>query len=67
MINIKRFFDKVSHLEGKNTKDLILPISEAKMLRDEIAKLLIDLNEQNNKSKEKDDIIKIDIVGKKFK
>ena len=44
MIHIKRFIDKVSVLESRQSKDLIIPISEARGLRDELAKLLADLH-----------------------
>mgnify|MGYP000432714770 CR=1 FL=1 len=46
MIIIKRFIDKVSATKGTN---VVLPIDEAKMLRDEIAKLLADNYELLNK------------------
>lgn len=67
MVHIKRFFDKVSNLESKKTKDLVLPMSDAKLLRDEIAKLLLDLNECQNKDKGKEEVIKVEITGGKFK
>jgi len=34
MIQIKRFVDKVSLVESKQGKDVVLPISEARGLRD---------------------------------
>jgi len=67
MVHIKRFFDKVSNLESKKTKDLVLPMSDAKLLRDEVAKLLLDLNECQNKDKGKEEVIKVEITGGKFK
>ena len=39
MIIIKRFIDKVSATKGTN---LVLPIDEARTLRDEIAKLITE-------------------------
>lgn len=65
MLHIKRFIDKVSHLESTRTKDVVIPISEAKVLRDEIAKLLADLHEA--KSPKKEEIIKVQITGGGFK
>jgi hypothetical protein len=67
MIHIKRFLDKVSNMDGKRSKDLVLPMSEARVLRDEIAKLLADLHELNNTDKNKDEVIKVEITGGKFK
>lgn len=65
MLHIKRFIDKVSHIEGTKTKDVVLPIAEAKGLRDDIAKLLLQLNEANGNSK--DEVIKVQITGGSFK
>lgn len=50
MINTKRFIDRVSLIEGRNGRDLVLSIGEARQLRDELAKLLLDLHsaEQQN-------------------
>jgi hypothetical protein len=67
MIHIKRFLDKVSHMDSKRSKDLVLPMSEARVLRDEIAKLLADLYELNNTDKNKEEVIKVEIKGGGFK
>lgn len=66
MIHIKRYLDKVTVAESKQTKDLVIPILEARGLRDEISKLLMDLHNLSNSS-EKDEIIKIQITGGSFK
>lgn len=66
MVHVKRFFDKVSHLESKNTKDLVLPLNEARSLRDEIARLLADLHDLKNKDK-KEEVIKVEVTGGSFK
>jgi hypothetical protein len=42
MVNIKRFIDRVSALDRNNNRDLVMPGSEARALRDEIAKLMAD-------------------------
>jgi hypothetical protein len=68
MLQIKRFIDKVAVAESKQTKDLVLPMADARGLRDEISKLLSDLYEMSqgqNKSKESE-IIQIEIVGNSF-
>lgn len=67
MVHIKRFLDKVSHLESRNNKDMVLPMTDAKGLRDEITKLLLDLNELKSKNKNKEEVIKVEITGGKFK
>lgn len=42
MTNIKNFIDRVSALDSRPGKDLIMSAYEAKMLRDDIAKLMAD-------------------------
>ena len=49
MIHVKNFMEKVSLLESKRTKDLVMPMIDARGLRDEIVLILIDLQEQNSK------------------
>jgi hypothetical protein len=42
MMYIKKFIDRVALLDSRPGKDLVMPANEAKMLRDEIAKILSD-------------------------
>lgn len=68
MIHVKRFIEKVSLIEGRQGKDLIIPITEARGLRDELAKLLADQYQVNNdKKSDNEPVIKIDIKGGTFK
>jgi hypothetical protein len=67
MIHIKRFIDKVTSTEGKQGKDVVIPIHEARGLRDELAKLLIDRVEKNNMKESTPEVIEIQVVGGKFK
>jgi len=69
MIHIKRFIDKVSHIEGRQGKDVVLPVAEARGLRDELSKLLADNNELlsgklNTPAQEQ--TIQVEIIGGKF-
>lgn len=41
-MNIKQFVDKVSLAESRKTKDLVIPMTEARLLRDDLTKLLVD-------------------------
>lgn len=66
MIHIKKFLDKVSLSESRQNKDIVLPLADARGLRDEIGKLLADLYDINKNKKDKD-IIQIDIKGGSFK
>jgi len=68
MIIIKRFIDKVSASEGKNGNTVILPIEEARLLRDELAKLLVDNYDLLNNKKESIDnsVIQVEVNGGKW-
>lgn len=64
MLYIKKFIDKLSYLESKQSKDLVMPLSEARLLRDELMKIIIDyakLNDQNEK------VIDVKVKGGSFK
>jgi hypothetical protein len=64
MVNIKRFIDRVSSMDQNPGKSLVLPIDEARQLRDEIVKLLADkLNDRINAPQ---DVIKIEVTGGNF-
>jgi hypothetical protein len=64
MIQIKRFIDRVASCKGAS---LILPIEDAKSLRDEVSKLLVDLHEVAISQKGVPDTLEVQIVGGKFK
>ena len=67
MIYIKRYLDKITLAEGKKTNDIVIPIIEARGLRDEISKLLADLHSLTNDKKSDEEIIKVQITGGSFK
>lgn len=67
MIHIKRFIDKVSVSESKQSKDIVLPITDARGLRDEIVKLLADLYSAKENEPIKEDVIEIELKGGTFK
>ena len=68
MIIIKRFIDRVSASESKTGTNVILPIEEARMLRDEVAKLLSDNYDLLNNKKESIDnsVIQVEVNGGKW-
>jgi hypothetical protein len=67
MINIKRFIEKVSYVEGRHGKDVVLPITEARILRDELATLLVDHYEaKKQESKAPEQVIQVEVTGGKF-
>ncbi len=67
MSAIKKFIEKVSFLEGRGgSVDYHMPLKEANILRDELAKLLHDYYVLANKNPIVDEVIKVDIQGGKF-
>jgi hypothetical protein len=57
--------DKMSVVESKMNKDVVLPIVDARGLRDDISRLLADLHELSNNT-EKKEVIDIQIKGGSF-
>ena len=69
MLHIKRFIDKMAVADSKQSKDLVLPMLDARGLRDDITKLLSDLHELSvNKTKEDENsIVQVEVKGGTFK
>lgn len=67
MIHIKQFINKVSIVEGKQGRDLVMTISDARGLRDELSRLLADLHEQSTTEQKSEDTIRVEIKGGTFK
>jgi hypothetical protein len=67
MIHIKKFIDRVSLLESRNTKDLVIPLSEARGLRDEVSKLISDLYESKSRQNSEESVVQIQLKGGSFK
>jgi hypothetical protein len=65
MIQIKRFIEKVSLVEGRQGKDVVIPVSDARGLRDELAKLLADQYEMKKDSP--NEVIQVQVTGGTFK
>ena len=59
----------MSLVESKQSKDVVLPISDARGLRDEVTKLLSDLHElsQTDKRTATDEVMQVEIKGGSFK
>jgi hypothetical protein len=67
-MHINRFLDKMAVVESKQNKDVVLPISDARGLRDDIARLLAELHELNTKATSNaPDLIQLEIKGGTFK
>lgn len=67
-MHINRFLDKMAVVESKQNKDVVLPISDARGLRDDIARLLAQLHELNTKTVSNEpEIFQLEIKGGSFK
>jgi hypothetical protein len=66
MIHIKRFIDRVASIESRQGKDVVIPLSDARGLRDELAKLLIDHYDVTEGKKNTSEVIEVELVGGKF-
>jgi hypothetical protein len=62
LLHIRNFVDKVSMLETKQSNSVVLNMTDARGLRDDIVKLLADLYEQ----KKEETIQTVQIIGGKF-
>ena len=66
MMHINRFMDKMTVADSKQNKDLVLPMTDARGLRDDIARLLSELYELS-KNKNQDEVIQVEVKGGSFK
>lgn len=62
MTNIKKFIDRVAIADGKQSREVSMLLSDAKALRDEIMKLIIDNNQKNSS-----EVVEVVMQGGKFK
>ena len=62
MSQIKKFVDKIANCEARQVREVLLPISDAKELRDEILKLLLEKNEQ----KPNNEVLEVVVNGGKW-
>ena len=66
MIHIKRFVDKVNLIEGKQGRDVVIPITEARGLRDELTKLLADNYDLLQNKTTVEPVYQVEINGGRF-
>jgi len=65
MIQIKRFIDRVATIESRQGRDVIIPLADARILRDELAKILVDMHDTKKDSPQ--EVIQIQMTGGTFK
>lgn len=63
MIHIKKFIDRIALIEARQGRDVVLPLADARALRDEITKLLLDQKE----SAPQQEIVEVVMRGGSFK
>ena len=63
MSQIKKFVDKVASCEARQVRELLIPINDAKELRDEILKILVDKTEPKSNTNE---VIEVVVNGGKW-
>ena len=66
MIHIKRFVDKITLIEGKQARDVVIPIGEARGLRDELTKLLADNYELLQNKTSVEPVFQVEMNGGRF-
>ena len=69
-MHINRFLDKMAMVESKQNKDVVLPIADARGLRDDITRLLselFELTQQQKNTSSASEITQIEIKGGTFK
>ena len=66
MIHIKRFVDKITLIEGKQGRDVVIPIGEARGLRDELTKLLADNYELLQNKTTVEPVFQVEMNGGRF-
>jgi hypothetical protein len=62
MIQIKKFVDKIAVIEGRQGRDVVLTIADARALRDEITKLLLDQKD----TPPRQDVVEVVLKGGKW-
>lgn len=66
MIHIKRFIDRIAHVESRQGKDVVITLTDARALRDELVKLLADNYKLLEGSASKVETIQVEVTGGKF-
>ena len=61
MNHIKQLIDRVTLVERNGQQNVVIPINEARLLRDELTKLLLDMTGKPNM-----DVIRVEMTGGKW-
>lgn len=66
MIHIKRFIDRIAHVESRQGKDVVITLTDARALRDELSKLLVDNYKLLEGAAKQVETIQVEVTGGKF-
>lgn len=66
MIYIRKFIDKISSMEGRQGRDIVMTLDEARALRDDITFLLLDKVEANKNNQQDQGVIQVELKGGKW-
>ena len=66
MIHIKRFIDRITHVESRVGKDVVMTLVDARALRDELSKLLADNCKLLEGVTKQVETIQVEVTGGKF-
>lgn len=58
MNSLKQFIDRISNVERSGQQSVVIPLAEARTIRDDLTKLLLSFSEKRN-----DDVIKVELTG----
>ena len=64
-LHIKKFIERLEHLESRGQKDFNCPIQDARRLRSELTTLLLDL-QSLRESQPGNEVIQVEIAGSSF-
>jgi hypothetical protein len=67
-MHIQRFIDKIAVAESKQNKDFVMPLADARGLRDELMKILAEYHQWHS-TKPQDDIpvLTVEVKGGTFR
>lgn len=67
-LHIKRFIDKVTALDARQSKEMTLPLADAKNLHADITKILLENTALRNRLEQQteEEVITVQIAGDKF-
>lgn len=65
MSQIKKFIDKIAYAEARQSRDLLMSLPDAKELRDEILRLLLD-SQEASKNQNSGEVIEVVMKGSKW-